>query len=232
MDKDNNLLNPGAQGNLQPVQLALLHTRKSAQPEGFMEQMFGQYLAAYSEDINRWAVQRLNIQAGDHILEIGFGAGVAIDEMVQHTHAEHIVGIDCSTAMVEITTKRNREAIQDGKVCLQQADVAKLPAFDTAFDRILSVNSIMYWASPVETLKRLRTVLKPGGSICIVYERDAERVETGYWDEQIEAFARHLWHAGFAEVGGTIQPVKSPKWPYMNAAIAIQGLNPILCSKR
>jgi SAM-dependent methyltransferase len=45
-----------------------------------------------------------------------------------------------------------------------------LPAFDLPFDKILAVNATLSWDRPVELLRNLRRVLRPGGRIAIAFQ--------------------------------------------------------------
>jgi SAM-dependent methyltransferase len=45
--------------------------------------------------------------------------------------------------------------------------VDRLPSFDEPFDAILAVNSMGFWPEPVERLRDLRRLLRPGGRIAL-----------------------------------------------------------------
>jgi len=48
--------------------------------------------------------------------------------------------------------------------------VASLPYPDESFDKVFSIHSIYFWAKPVDCLKELRRVLKPGGLLAITIQ--------------------------------------------------------------
>jgi ubiquinone/menaquinone biosynthesis C-methylase UbiE len=118
---------------------------------------------------NRWVAGLLDVGAGDRVLEIGFGPGVAIAELVRNG-AGHVYGADHSAVMLRQAAKRNAAAIRAGRVTLVQAPVERLPAaLDGPFDAILAVNSLGFWPAPAEQLAELRRRLTPGsGRIAIV----------------------------------------------------------------
>ena len=116
---------------------------------------------------NRWVVSQLGVQPGDRVLEIGFGPGVAIAELVR-AGAGQVYGIDHSDVMLRHASRRNAGAIRAGRVTLFRASVEQLPpALEGPFDAILAVNSLGFWPSTVNHLAQLRHRLAPGGRIAI-----------------------------------------------------------------
>ena len=95
---------------------------------------------------NEWGISLLQIKPSDFVLEIGFGPGVAIRRISKLLTNGIIYGIDHSSLMLKQASKRNREAIQLGKVKLALVlPVTDLPLFENHFDKILDVNSFQFW---------------------------------------------------------------------------------------
>jgi SAM-dependent methyltransferase len=116
---------------------------------------------------NGWVVSLLGVQPADQVLEIGFGPGLAVAELVR-AGAGHVYGIDHSGVMLRQASRRNAAAIRAGRVTLINAPVDQLPAaLDGPFDAILAVNSLAFWPAPAERLAGLRQRLAPGGRIAI-----------------------------------------------------------------
>ena len=111
---------------------------------------------------NVWAVGLLDVQPDDRVLEIGFGPGIAIEELARRATSGRVVGVDHSEVMVRQASRRNAAAVRDGRVDLRLGSAEALPAFDAPFDKILAVNSLMFWDDPVARLKQLRGLLRPG----------------------------------------------------------------------
>ncbi len=103
---------------------------------------------------NGWVVSLLKVQPADRILEIGFGPGVAVAELVR-AGAGHVYGIDHSAVMLRQASRRNAAAVRAGRVTLINASVDQLPAaLDGPFDAILAVNSLGFWPEPAEAARR------------------------------------------------------------------------------
>lgn len=117
---------------------------------------------------NRWVVSLLDVRPAGQVLEIGFGPGLAVAELVR-AGAGHVYGIDHSGVMLRQASRRNAAAIRAGRVTLVNAPADQLPAaLGGPFDAILAVNSLAFWPAPTERLAELRRRLAPGGRIAIV----------------------------------------------------------------
>jgi SAM-dependent methyltransferase len=202
-----------------------------ANPDGFFGEVVGGYISMVFEPLNQWAVQRMQIQPGDAVLEIGFGPGMAIQKMIENTPVGCVVGLDNSALMLRKATELNRLAIESGKVKLMQADVCHLPEFGQKFDKIVAINTTMYW--PAEQLgrifKNLRKCLVPGGMLFVVVQRLYEHYERGDKNAEVQGYLKLLHDAGFVEVKGTVQGVADREAAIAEGrciGIALYGTNP------
>ncbi len=159
---------------------------------------------------NRWVVSLLGVRPADQVLEIGFGPGVAVAELVR-AGAGHVYGIDHSGVMLRQASRRNAAAIRAGRVTLVRASVDQIPpALGGPFDAILAVNSLGFWPAPAERLAELRRRLAPGGRIAIVSQprchgatADTSRDAAG----EIEGL---LTDAGFTHLSTQALPLSPP----------------------
>ena len=134
-------------------------------PHGFGGRAAGWVMAkrGSNRERNIWAVGLLDVQPHDRVLEIGFGPGIAIQELARQATSGLVVGVDHSEVMVRQAQKRNAAAVRAGRVDLRLGSAEALPGFDEPFDKILAVNSLMFWDDPVARLKELHDLLRPGG---------------------------------------------------------------------
>ncbi|MBY0451242.1 MAG: class I SAM-dependent methyltransferase [Cyanobacteria bacterium] len=203
-----------------------------AKPDGFLGKIAVQYMTVEYHAVNMWAVHILDVQPTDKILEVGFGPGVAIQEIAKRVPTGYIVGIDYSELMLAQAKERNLQAIQERRVDLRHANVSDLPAIGIIFDKIIAINNIMYWPNRIDALQGLRKTLKPGGLILVILQGDYEQVQKGKYYKEINRYARHLEESGFMEIKVCIQPVtRKPNGTYGLAGICIRGFNPALCHR-
>ncbi len=149
---------------------------------------------------NTWAVSLLDVRSDDRVLELGFGPGIAIRELSRIAAEGYVCGIDHSELMLRRARRRNADGLRRGVVDLRLGTVDELPAFDALFDKILTVNTNMFWSEPVTRLAELRRLLRPGGLIAVVYQPRGP----GATDETSAAMGRDiavaLIRARFTEV--------------------------------
>lgn len=116
---------------------------------------------------NLWTVAHLDPQPTDHILELGFGLGVAIHRLSKIVTEGAIAGIDYSRTMVKAARMRNAAAVRAGRVDLRHGDAAELPLNDASFDKAYSIHAIYFWPKPLAVLTEVQRVLKKGGLLVI-----------------------------------------------------------------
>ncbi len=189
-------------------------------PEGLGGRIAGKLMAATGFEKNEWTLSLLELQKDDHVLEIGYGPGVAIALAAKKVKEGKIIGLDCSEVMRKQAYKRNKAAIKSGIVDLRVHDVNfDFPAFDAAFDKVYSVNSIMFWDVPAKTLQKVRKFMKPMGLIVIT----VQPFNINATDETIEQFGKQIFHwmheAGFSDLKVNYKPLKPA------SAVAVLGVN-------
>ncbi|MFI7611001.1 class I SAM-dependent methyltransferase [Nonomuraea terrae] len=181
-------------------------------PRGVAGRVVGWFMAHRGSNRQRniWAVRLLDIQPTDRVLEVGFGPGLAIAELARLATRGHVYGVDHSQVMVGQARRRNAAAVRAHRVHLTHASVDRLPGFDHPLDAILAVNSLGFWPSPVERLRQLRGLLRPGGRIALVSQPrcpGADRDTTGRAAQELQDL---LTEAGFAHPRVEILDIDPP----------------------
>lgn len=144
-------------------------------PRGLVGQIVGYIMSWYNQPENEWTVSLLDAQPTDRILEIGFGPGLAIRYASKLATEGLIAGIDWSETMLKAAARRNAATIRAGRVELKQGDVATVPYSDNSFDKVMAINSIYFWSSPLAGLREIHRVLKPNGRIAIMARKSQKR---------------------------------------------------------
>ena len=135
--------------------------RMFGRPRGLLGRLGGIVMARTNRRHAAWAVDLLDVQAADTVLEVGFGPGAAIQLL--SGSARHVAGVDPSAEMLRQARKRNVEAIGDGRVDLRQGFADHLPFAAESFDKAMAINSMQVWPDASAGLLEIRRVLKPGG---------------------------------------------------------------------
>src|ERR671930_1931445 len=139
-------------------------------PTGAVGHVAGWIMGRRSSNVarNRWAVQLLDVQPTDRVIELGFGPGVAIAALATRATRGLVVGVDHSQVMIRQARRRNAAAIRAGRVRLIHAPVEHLQLTDGPFDAALAVNTVGMWPEPTARLRDSGRLLRPGGWIALV----------------------------------------------------------------
>ena len=107
------------------------------------------------------ALQRMNIQPGERVLEVGVGTGINLSLYPKHCS---VTGIDFSGSMLEKARERTaRKEIRN--VRLLQMDAADLRFADDSFDIVYAPYLISVVPDPVKVAQEMCRVCRPGGRI-------------------------------------------------------------------
>ena len=136
-------------------------------PWGEVGRQIGREMALDHLPENLWTIAQLDPQPGDRILEVGFGPGVAVEELVKRVTAGFVAGVDFSEVMVEEASRRNAEAIGAGRADLRFGEAGELPFADASFDKAFSIHSVYFWPRPMQAFGELWRVLRPGGLLVV-----------------------------------------------------------------
>lgn len=101
-----------------------------------------------------WALERLNLQGGEHMLDVGCGTGLYYRKLQQTEIDMNYFGVDMSPGMLAEHTAHHRVSL---------ADVQHLPFAKQTFDAVMA-NHMLYHIHDLDgALLEIRRVLKPGG---------------------------------------------------------------------
>ena len=157
-----------------------------------------------------WVVSLLGVRPADQVLEIGFGPGLAVAELVR-AGVGHVYGLDHSGVMVRQASRRNAAAIRAGRVTLIRASVDQIPpALDGPFDAIFAVNALAFWPAPAERLAGLRRRLAPGGRIAIASQPRCPGATAGTSRSAAGEIENLLRGAGFTQIRTQTLPLSPP----------------------
>lgn len=136
-------------------------------PSGLLGRYIGASMARDHQPENLWTVNVLNPRPSDHLLELGFGPGVAVEALAARTPTGRVAGIDYSHTMVAAARRRNAADIRAGRVDLRSGDVSALPFSDNSFDQVYGIHTVYFWPQPAAALREAARVLQPGGRLVL-----------------------------------------------------------------
>jgi ubiquinone/menaquinone biosynthesis C-methylase UbiE len=113
-------------------------------------------------------VELLEVEPHDRVLEVGFG--VALAELLACASTGLVAGVDASGLMVRQAHSRHADAIAAGRLEIRQGDAGSLPYDDATFDKVCGAHVIYFWPDAVATVRELRRVLRPKGTLALAYQ--------------------------------------------------------------
>jgi len=105
--------------------------------------------------------------AGSRVLEAGCGVGSQTVTLARNSPGARIVSIDISAASLA-EAKRKASAAGLTHVEFQQADIFDPPFGPESFDHVFVCFVLEHLSRPVEALRILKGLIKPGGTVTVI----------------------------------------------------------------
>lgn len=108
-----------------------------------------------------------NIKPGEKIIDVACGTGLVSFRTLEVARENgFVLGVDISDKMVEIASKEAEER-DLSNIRFERMDAEELKINDNEFDVALCALGLMYVPDPINALKEIHRVLKPGGRCAI-----------------------------------------------------------------
>lgn len=133
-------------------------------PDGEGGIKVGEMMNFTNSNIINKAIESLDLQNGDIILEIGPGNGSHVKNIINTAIELEYFGIDISETMVEEAEKINTLF---ENVFFRLTDGKHIPFSENHFNKIFTCNTIYFWEHPQDYAYELSRVLKPDGIVSI-----------------------------------------------------------------
>jgi SAM-dependent methyltransferase len=143
-----------------------------------------------------WAVDLLDPQPDNRILEVGCGTGAALSLIAPRLTTGFVTAIDRSAKAVDRAAATNADHIAAGTARMLQATLQSLEPEGEGYANIFAVNVNAFWLHPETELPAARRHLAPDGRLLLVLEApSADRAR-----HFLDAMPAHLEHHGFVGI--------------------------------
>lgn len=133
-------------------------------------------------------IQDLQLQPGQHVLDLGCGTGRPAIRLAQATGCE-VTGITVSQTQVELANQRASAEGVSQQVRFQYGDALQIPFPDASFDAVWAIESMFHMPDRAQVMSEINRVLRPGGALLI-----ADAIEIAPMTEQ----QRMILYSAFA----------------------------------
>ena len=119
----------------------------------------------------RWAVDVMDLQPDDHVLEIGCGAGAGAELICERLTSGKLFAIDRSESGVDRTKRRCARFVESGRLTVRQIDLATLRVPVKRLTKVFAFNVNLFWVREcADEVALLHERLVPGGAVYLFYE--------------------------------------------------------------
>ena len=188
-----------------------MNVEKRELPQPFLPRGLAGRITAWGMEkvhgsIYKTVAEVLHLEPEDDLVEVACGTGQFLKKYASHVHS--VAGLDHSELMVKLATRKHRDRIKAGTAEFVHGEASQLPWQDNKFSVATTMGSIIVFPKPLEALKEMYRVLRPGGRAVVSIEMNAEDgkdhskyVEKyGIWVWTEDDVRTLLEKAGFSEV--------------------------------
>jgi ubiquinone/menaquinone biosynthesis C-methylase UbiE len=191
-------------------------------PRGLMGRITFIFMNMGHKSIYENMAKVLELKPEDDLLDVACGNGYFLKKYASDIHS--ITGLDLSELSIKLASSQHRDRVAAGTAEFVQGDASQLPWEDNKFSVTASMGSFPGFPKPLESLKEMHRVLRPGGRAVISIEWNAEDGKDH--SKEISKYGYQIWsedevrnmftEAGFSDV--TFSYAKGMMMPRMMLA--------------
>ncbi len=118
-----------------------------------------------------WAVDLMDPQPNDSILEIGCGPGAGAELICERLETGKLFAIDRSESGVDRTRRRCAKYVEAGRLTVRQIDLATLRVPVKRLNKVFAFNVNLFWVRKCDDeVALLHERVLPGGAVYLFYE--------------------------------------------------------------
>lgn len=142
----------------------------------------GDAMEDHHSDITDQTIALMDLRTHDRVLDLGCGTGWASRRLARVLTSGEVVGVDVADEML----RRAAEASAGtGNVRYLWGSAESIPAKDSYFSKVLSVESFYYYADQGRALDELYRVMAPGGKLFILINLYKDNPYSLRWVEEL-----------------------------------------------
>jgi len=120
---------------------------------------YGRFMGRFSDPLAQAFIQFVGIEEGQKALDVGCGAGALTVPLIERLGVANVAALDPSSAFVSSLRKSHPDW------SVRQGSAESMPFADEQFDRTLAQLVVHFMTDPVEGLREMSRVTRPGGVV-------------------------------------------------------------------
>ena len=146
--------------------------KQSRKPSGLVGRLITNIWSSYFKELSLWATKQTTIPNNSRILEIGYGGGSTIKNLLELDKNLDIHGIDISKESYQTARRIHSDAIENESVKLRIGNVANLPYQNNDFDLVFAIQTHIFWEDLKQSFQEIYRVMSNHSILIIASEKE------------------------------------------------------------
>ena len=173
--------------------------KQSQKPSGLIGRVITKIWSFYFKKLSLWAIKQTTISDNYRILEIGYGGGRTIKNLLALNKNLEIHGIDISKESYRTAQRVHSDSIRKGSVQLKIGNVENMPYQNNYFDRIFAIQTHIFWKDIKKSFQEVYRVMSSNSTLIIASEK--EKIHYHMTDYRTShEFSQLLTSIGFSKI--------------------------------
>ena len=173
--------------------------KQSQKPSGLIGRVITKIWSFYFKKLSLWAIKQTTISDNYRILEIGYGGGSTIKNLLALNKNLEIHGIDISKESYRTAQRVHSDSIRKGSVQLKIGNVENMPYQNNYFDRIFAIQTHIFWKDIKKSFQEVYRVMSSNSTLIIASEK--EKIHYHMTDYRTShEFSQLLTSIGFTKI--------------------------------
>ena len=173
--------------------------KQSQKPSGLVGRVITKIWSFYFKKLSLWAIKQTTISGNYRILEIGYGGGSTIKNLLALNKHLEVHGIDISKESYRTAQRVHSDSIRKGSVQLKIGNVENMPYQNNYFDRIFAIQTHIFWKDIKKSFQEVYRVLSSNSTLIIASEK--EKIHYHMTDYRTShEFSQLLTSIGFSKI--------------------------------
>lgn len=173
--------------------------KQSQKPSGLIGRVITKIWSFYFKKLSLWAIKQTTISDNYRILEIGYGGGSTIKNLLALNKNLEIHGIDISKESYRTAQRVHSDSIRKGSVQLKIGNVENMTYQNNYFDRIFAIQTHIFWKDIKKSFQEVYRVMSSNSTLIIASEK--EKIHYHMTDYRTShEFSQLLTSIGFSKI--------------------------------
>ena len=173
--------------------------KQSQKPSGLIGRVITKIWSFYFKKLSLWAIKQTTISSNYRILEIGYGGGSTIKNLLALNKHLEVHGIDISKESYRTAQRVHSDSIRKGSVQLKIGNVENMPYQNNYFDRIFAIQTHIFWKDIKKSFQEVYRVMSSNSTLIIASEK--EKIHYHMTDYRTShEFSQLLTSIGFSKI--------------------------------